>query len=224
MSGDQELFTPSFNNLETLDGKPARPYLVVWEAESGYDRVALAICQQLSALKLGVLGLVAAPGVKGNTVDSYADSLARACVSKGIRHGHVIGFAEACPVVQGLAVKHRKLPRTLALVDPVLRPHATIAARVIGAIEGLLPLGLPLRSPDSVVDVAHLLHRIRVPTAICSLADYQGGNDIALLSHRLPVAWWTKIAGGVKDESTSNKLVELLLTLATAPLKCPQVR
>jgi hypothetical protein len=190
---------------------------VVLLKDSGDKYGALEKC--LQAALSGILPLSFSE-LSDETREERYSNIYKEIIGAGVRHAHFIACGRSTVILQMLAVRHRKLARSLTLVDPLLRPFPTRRERMMASLERALPLGLPFRSLTKGYDSSSSLHRIRMPCllVLTSQASPFIRTQCNLLSQYLPLSWQLRYTASINFA----ELEEAIVLLSKVPLKCPQ--
>jgi len=154
---------------------------------------------------------------------AIADEFDRTLLENQIRQASFVGIAAGATLVQNLALVSPKLVRSLVIVDASLRPHPSLAERLLDGIESRLPFGLPLRLGSKGFNVRAFAHRLRCPMLLVSTqrASLFVTRELQALGAVAPTAWHVRLVAS-DPASEAGELCELVLAFQDTPAKCPQ--
>lgn len=160
------------------------------------------------------------PQITDENWKEYSVSLLEMIRSLSIRQASFVGFGAACALVQNTYLREPKLVRTMVLVNCSCRPHPTFISRCIDKLEGILPLGLPLRSSTKGFDSRSHLQRIRCPGLVVTLPDAGEAlkKEAHMINTGMPTSWYVDLPKLEERE----ELARLIREFQEVPAKCPQ--
>lgn len=155
-----------------------------------------------------------------DTWRTVADGFSEALQQLSVRQCALVGFGAAGALVQHLVLTSPKIVRSIILVDSSFRPHPTSFTRALDWLEGIMPLGLPMRAEERGFDAKPFAQRIRCPALIVLTKEVSPfiqsqAHEIAL---RIPSAWVVTL----DEEDEARQFGELLDSFEGVPVKCPQ--
>jgi pimeloyl-ACP methyl ester carboxylesterase len=170
--------------------------------------------------------VVRANSPSSSEVIFFAEQLYQCLAKERLKRATVLGFDSGGGIAVALSDSFPKFVRRLVLLDTTTRIKPGIVSRFIDGLEGLFPLGLPLRRLGKDFDMRPLLHRIHCPTLILSSprAGVYLRQQASLLAGRIPNAWVQSLQGSPLDENRAISLefLNLVSDFLQIPVKRPQ--
>ncbi len=151
---------------------------------------------------------------------AVAEGFSEALQKLAVRQCALVGFGAAGALVQHLTLTAPKIVRSIILVDSSFRPHPTPFSRALDWLEGIMPLGLPLRAEERGFDAKPFAQRIRCPALIVLTRDVSPfiRSQAHEIASRVPSAWIVSL----EQENETQQFGELLDAFEGVPVKCPQ--
>lgn len=157
-------------------------------------------------------------------VETFAEDLKTALISKGIKKVTLLGMGAGASVAQALGKE--SFVRRLMLIDATTRLEPSYLTRSIDAVERMLPLGLPLKKLSDDFDSRPYLHRIHCPCLVLNspTATRYVKRQAKLIWKRLPNACYQALkASPITTLGVfSPELSEHLQVFLQVPAKRPQ--
>ena len=142
----------------------------------------------------------------------------RVLKDSGKRQFRFLVFGHACSYLFALALKNKKLFRSLVIVDGEVCTDGSVFTRMIELIERSLPLGLPFRLKEKGFSAMPFLQRMRFPTLVVSSdrASDRRQHEAEVLNALLPISWM------IHDLDSVDELIQEVERFESVPLKRPQ--
>lgn len=164
--------------------------------------------------------VIEVPSFDEHNWDARAEELLVFLSAERVRFACYLGFGSAATLLQYLFLADAKKVRSLILIDATTRPHPSIWTRFLSRVEATLPIGLPLRSSDTVFNGKPFLQRIRCPALVLTSksASAHELSEASALVETLPTAWHDSIS----EDENEEVIATIVKNFQDIAAKCPQ--
>lgn len=152
--------------------------------------------------------------------EQTVDELLNALQESGKRQFRFVVFGTACSYIFALALRRKKMFRSLVLIDGEVSTERGFLGKMIDRLEHHLPLGLPFRLRTRGFSAMPFLQRMRFPVlvVVSERASEAREREAELLNVMLPIAWKLTLP------ETASMLSKEMQRFEEVPLKRPQKR